>query len=72
MNTKAVGTTYEAAMVFFAGKTSTIKNDIWMGSLRKKNDPELFTIDEKETLDIDYEWQFENAEVLYKSFLNGK
>lgn len=67
MNTKAVGATYEAAMVFFAGKTSTIKDDIWMGSLRKKNDPELFIIDEKETLDIDYEWQFENAEILYNN-----
>ena len=67
MNTKAVGATYEAAMVFFAGKMSTIKNDIWMGSLRKKNDPELFVMDEKETLDIDYNWQFKNGEALYES-----
>lgn len=68
MNTKAVGATYEAAMVFFAGKMSTIKNDIWMGSLRKKNDPELFVMDEKETLDIDYNWQFKNGEALYEGF----
>ena len=54
-------------MVFFAGKMSTIKNDIWMGSLRKKNDPELFVMDEKETLDIDYNWQFKNGEALYES-----
>ena len=68
MNTKAVGTTYEAAMVFFAGKTSTIKDDIWMGSLRKKNDPELYVMDEAECFDIDYDWQFESGEVLYTKF----
>jgi CMP-N-acetylneuraminic acid synthetase len=39
-----------------------------MGSLRKKNDPELFVMDEKETLDIDYNWQFKNGEALYEGF----
>ena len=65
MNTKAVGPTFEAAMVFFAGRTDTIKDDIWMGSLRKKNDPELFVMNEEETFDIDHEWQFKAAESLY-------
>lgn len=72
MNTKAVGKTYEAAMVFFAGKMDTIKDDIWMGSLRKKNDPELFVMDELEAFDIDYEWQFNVGEQLYKTLINNK
>lgn len=67
MNTKAVGKTYEAAMVFFAGRTDTIKNNIWMGSLRKKNDPELFVMEDIESFDIDYEWQFNVGEILYKN-----
>jgi len=66
MNTKAVSPTFEAAMVFFAGRTDTIRDDIWMGSLRKKNDPELFVMEEEEMFDIDYEWQFQAAEKLYE------
>jgi CMP-N-acetylneuraminic acid synthetase len=37
-----------------------------MGSLRKKNDPELFVMEEEEMFDIDYEWQFQAAEKLYE------
>ena len=69
MNTKAVGITYEAAMVFFAGRSDTIKNDIWMGSLRKKNDPELYIMKNPlETFDIDYDHEFETAEILYNHY----
>ena len=39
-----------------------------MGNFSKK-EVELFVIeDEKETLDIDYEWQFQVAEKLYPMF----
>ena len=31
-----------------------------------KDNPELFIIDEEETFDIDYPWQFEMANVKYK------
>ncbi len=65
MNTKIVETTYEAAHCLYAGKMEFIGDGIWMGDFTK-NEIELFTIDEKECFDIDYKWQFEMAEILYK------
>jgi CMP-N-acetylneuraminic acid synthetase len=65
MNTKIVETTYEAAHCLYAGKMEFIGDGIWMGDFTK-NEIELFTIDEKECFDIDYRWQFEMAEILYK------
>ena len=65
MNTKVVETTYEAAHCLYAGKMELIGNGIWMGDFTK-NEIELFPIDEKECFDIDYEWQFEYGQKLYK------
>jgi len=65
MNTKVVETTYEAAHCLYAGKMKLIGDGIWMGDFTK-NEIELFPIDEKECFDIDYPWQFETAEILYK------
>lgn len=65
MNTKEVGTTYEAAHVLYAGKLDQIGFGKWMGEPPYAfNNPELFEIDEFESLDIDYNWQFD----LYSSF----
>ena len=42
-----------------------IGKGIWMGDFTK-NEIELFPVDEKECFDIDYEWQFEHGQKLYK------
>ena len=66
MNTKTAEVTYEAAHCLYASKLSDIGKGIWMGEF-KKDDPELFVVPEEETFDIDYEWQFNVAEVLYRN-----
>jgi len=68
MNTKFVDSTYEAANCLYASRLSLIKQGSWMGKAPyTKNNPVIFPIEEKECFDIDYPWQFEWAEVLYKS-----
>jgi CMP-N-acetylneuraminic acid synthetase len=37
-----------------------------MGSFKKPNDPEFFVMEEIECFDIDWPWQFDIAEILYK------
>jgi CMP-N-acetylneuraminic acid synthetase len=66
LNTKAVETTYEAAHCLYASRMDLIGSGKWCGSWIKKNDPVLFEVSELETFDIDYEWQFNVAEQLYK------
>ena len=65
MNTKAVETTYEAAHCLYAGRMDLIKDGIWMGDFQKPGDIELYPMEERECLDIDYPWQFELCETLY-------
>lgn len=70
MNTKTMGTTYEAAHCLYASEMNIIKDGYWMDS-KLPPEPELFVIDnELEIFDIDYPWQFETAEILYKHY-NG-
>ena len=73
MDTKLVDSIYEAAHCLYAGNMSRIGKGIYLGNFTL-NDPELFIVDEKETFDIDYEWQFRAAEALYDKreyILNG-
>ena len=57
-NTKAVENIYEAGHCLYGGSMSDIGEYIYMGDFGKK-EVELFTIEnEMESLDIDYEWQF--------------
>lgn len=70
MNTKVVETTYEAANCLYASKLDTIGDGVWMGNFKKSNKIELFSVDEMETFDIDYKWQFEIGEILYEKFKN--
>lgn len=69
LNTKAVEVTYEAAHSLYASKIDSIKNNIFMGTFQKKNDPVLFEMEEFECFDIDYEWEFKLAESYYKENL---
>ena len=66
MNTNLVENTYSAAHALYAGSTDDIANDIYLGDFTP-NYPELFVVEEKETIDVDYLWQFKQAEILYKN-----
>lgn len=66
LNTKAVEKTYEAAHCLYASSFELIRKGLWVGSWRKKNDPELFSVNEMEAFDIDYSWQFTLAENIFK------
>ena len=66
LNTKAVEETFEAAHALYASRMDIINNDKFLGEF-KKNDPVLFEMEEFETFDIDYEWQFNFAEKYYIS-----
>jgi len=67
MNTKTVDVTYEAAHCLYAGKMSEIGNGIWMGDFNKKGDIQLYPMNERECLDIDYIWQFNMCETLWSN-----
>ena len=66
LDTKCVEATFEGAHCLYAGSMGRIGQGIYLGNF-EPNDPELYQIEEKETFDIDYEWQFRAAEVLYKN-----
>lgn len=68
-NTKYVKKTYKASHTLQIGLLDDIKNKIWLGTF-KKNDPELFILNEDECFDIDYPWEFEMANIKYK-FINN-
>ena len=67
MNTKFVETTYEAAHCLYAGRMDLIGDGIWMGDFQKPGDIELYPMEEFECLDIDYQWQFDMCETIYKN-----
>ena len=66
MNTKVVGTTYEAAHCLYAGRLDKIGKGIWMGDFNTPGDIELYPMHEEEVMDIDYPWQFNMCEALYR------
>jgi len=68
LDTKRVEECYQAAHCLYASRLDTIKNNIWMGTFQKPRDPVLFEMEEKEVLDIDYEWQFELYEQAYANW----
>lgn len=65
MNTKTVEPIFEAAHCLYASDLDLIEKDQFMVDFTKEN-LKLFEIDELEAFDIDYEWQFNTAELLYK------
>jgi len=67
LETKFVETCYEAAHSLYAGTTEDIGNGIYMGTFKESNNPSFFVMDEIECFDIDWPWQFEVAEKLYKT-----
>ena len=67
MNTKNVQKTYEAAHCLYASRLDTIEKGIWMGDFNKKGDIQLYPMNERECLDIDYIWQFNMCETLWSN-----
>lgn len=65
MNTKLVEPIYEAAHCLYASRMDIIGDGYWM-DVNSPPQPELFVMDELEAFDIDYEWQFNLGEKLYK------
>lgn len=70
MNTKYVKETYKAGHCLYASRLDSIKDNKFMGTYTK-NDPVLYPLEEKECIDIDYEWQFEMAEAYYNKKYNS-
>ena len=66
LNTKAVEKTYEAGHCLYGSLMESIGDGKWVGSWTKENDPVLYAVDEFESFDIDYEWQFKMGEALYE------
>jgi CMP-N-acetylneuraminic acid synthetase len=66
MNTKFVEPIYEAAHCLYASRLDIIGNGNWVDTNSPWN-TELVVMDELEAFDIDYPWQFEVAEVIYKN-----
>ena len=66
MNTKFVNPTYEAAHCLDASRMDIIKDGYWVDN-RVPAEPHLFIINEFEAYDIDYLWQFELYEKIYKT-----
>ena len=67
MNTKAVETTYKAAHVLYASRLDLISKNKFMGDFDKEGGIKLFAMKELECFDIDYEWQFKIAELIYNN-----
>lgn len=65
MNTKAVTETYKAAHVLYASRLDLISKNMFMGDFKKEGGIKLYPMEELECFDIDYEWQFKTAELLY-------
>ena len=65
MNTKFVEPIYEAAHCLYVSKMDIIGDGFWMDT-KSPPEPELFVMEELEAFDIDYEWQFQLGEQLYK------
>lgn len=64
LDTKLVGSLYEAAHSIYIWKAQRVKTELLRWSF-SENDPFLFEIPPEEAFDIDYPWQFELAEHAY-------
>ena len=64
MASQLVEPIYEAAHCLYGSRLDIIKNGYWMDDNLPPN-PKLFVMNELETFDIDYEWQFNLGELLY-------
>ena len=71
MNTKAVDPIYEAAHVLYASRMDIIEDYKFMGDFEIPGGIKLYTMNELEAFDIDFEWQFNLAELLYEKDIHN-
>jgi len=71
MNTKAVDPVYEAAHVLYASRMDIIEDYKFMGDFEIPGGIKLYTMNELEAFDIDFEWQFNLAELLYEKDIHN-
>lgn len=71
MNTKAVDPVYEAAHVLYASRMDLIEDSKFMGDFELPGGIKLFEMDELEAFDIDFDWQFNLAELLYEKDIHN-
>lgn len=69
MNTKEVDAIYEAGHCLYASRLNFLKDGNWMDN-KVPPSPNMFVIEELESFDIDFQWQFDVAEILYKKYSN--
>lgn len=69
-NTRFVKETYKASHGLQIGLLKDLVKGKWMGTF-EKDDPELFFVEEEESFDIDYPWEFEMAELKYKNLIQN-
>jgi len=72
MNTKTAKVIKEAAHCLYASSTESIGDGIWMGRFNFPGEIKLWSMNESEIFDIDYEWQFRAYEKLYEATKNEK
>jgi len=70
MNTKFVEPTKVAAHCMYGSRVDIIGEGYWVNK-GLPYEPELITMPEMESFDIDYEWQFQIGEKLYEGFSNN-
>ena len=68
-NTKFIDPIYEAAHCLYASRMNIISSGHWI-DINNPPEPELFVMNELESFDIDYAWQFDVAEALYSYYGN--
>ena len=71
MNTKVVDPVYEAAHVLYASRMDIIEDYKFMGDFEIPGGIKLYTMNELEAFDIDFEWQFNLAELLYEKDIHN-
>ena len=64
MNNKFIDPIFEAAHCLYASRMDIVGDNYYMDT-KSPIEPELFVMNELETFDIDYQWQFEIGEVMY-------
>ena len=68
LNSKYIETIYSGGPLR-AGKMTDVGKHIYMGDFNKPNSVPLFHYNPDEYIDIDYQWEFDVAEALYKKKL---
>ena len=65
LSTKTIREIKEAAHVLYASRMDIISDSKFMGDFQAEGGIKLFPMDDLESFDIDYDWQFKLGELIY-------